>query len=112
MENNYPNLYYHQDYDMALGIVASQPGFKTTLKSKPLMINFLASVMRAGDIMLWSENFLLEASGYSWVGENKTKKPSGGYDDELDAVMIAEYVREETPIFQEQKHPITSYAKI
>ena len=112
MENNYPNLYYHQDYDIMSSSVVSQPGFKTTLKSKPLMINFLAAVLRAGDIMLWSQNFLDEASGYTWDGEKKTRKAAGGYDDELDALMIAEYVREETPLAAEKKYPVMSYIRL
>lgn len=111
MENNYPNIYHHQDYDTLMGETVAQPGWKTSAKTKPIMVDTMGAVLRAGDIMIWSENFLMEASGYMWEG-SKTRSASGGHDDELDALMIALSVRDQTPIMESRAYAPTSYATI
>ena len=111
MEANYPNLYHQMEYDDVLGRVAGQPGWNTTGKTKPIMIDTMAQALRANDIELWSENFLLEASGYMWEGQ-KTRKQPGGYDDELDALMIALQLRENAPIIEEKRYETISYAHL
>ena len=111
LEANYPNLYHHEDYDAFSGHVTQSPGWNTSGKTKPIMIDTMGSALRAGDIILWSENFLLEASGYMWEGQ-KTRKPSGGFDDELDALMIALQVREQAPILDATRMEVTSYASL
>ena len=111
MENNYPDIYHQQDYDALIGSITRQPGWNTSGKTKPIMIDTMATALRAGDIIIWSENFLLEASGYMWEGQ-KTKKSPGGFDDELDALMIALQLREQAPIIEPQKYGVRSYARI
>ena len=109
LENNYPNLYYYRDYDIFLGGEVKEPGWKTTIKTKPIMVDSLAATLRAGDIMLWSENFCLEASSYIWEGNSATHS-SGAHDDELDAVMIALQLREQTPIIESGREKPYTYA--
>ena len=110
MEANYPLIYYHEDYDSFTGTPRDEPGWRTDRKTKPLIVDTMGAALRAGDIEIWSENFCLEASGYVWDGQ--TTKKSGKYDDELDALMIALYVREQTPILEEKRHPPLIYAHL
>ena len=109
MENNYPEIYHHTDYDSLLGMATTKPGWITSGKTKPIMIDAMGAAIRAGDIIIYSENFLLEASGYIWDG-NKADHPPGGYDDELDALMIALQLRETAPITDSGRFKVSSYA--
>mgnify|MGYP001583286105 CR=1 FL=1 len=111
LENNYSKIYYHQDYDSFTGNMVSDPGWKTSGKTKPIMIDTMVAALRSGDLVSYSENFLVEASGYMW-DEKKTKKQPGGYDDELDALMIALQMREISPIISEKRYTPISYARL
>ena len=112
LEKNYPNIYYHVDYDVFKKVNVSEPGWKTSVRTKPMMIDDMAAAIRAGDIMIWSENFFAEASALSMEGQ-KLYCPPGCHDDEVDALMIALQVREQTPIIGSSKsgvHTVTRYA--
>ncbi len=118
LEKNYPNLYYHIDYDEVAKAEITDAGWKTSVKSKPLMINSMVSAFRAHDIINYSENLLLEASTLTWEGgvDSKVKTTSGGNDDEFMAVAIALQVRDQTPVLtdmdsQSLYKPI-SYAEV
>jgi len=111
MENNYPNIYYKLDYDEMLGGMSSKPGWRTDRKTKPIMIDTFGAYLRSNSIVSWSENLMTEASGLTWEG-NTTRTPTGGFDDELDAVMIALQVREQEPIESAKQYKPTSYASL
>ncbi len=111
MESNYPEIYYHEDYDTYTGEASTQPGWRTTGKTKPIMIDTMATALRANDIELWSENFCQEASGFVWDGQ-KTRCQPGEHDDELDALMIALQLREQAPISNYERSAPVSYVRI
>ena len=91
-------------------------GWKTSGKTKPLMVNGMISAFRAGDLISWSENLLLEASTLFWEGgvDSRVKTVSGGNDDEWDAVSIALQVRESLPVYESGKSStvISEYASV
>jgi len=107
MDADYPNIYEHEDYDK---IMVTTPGWNTSSKTKPIMIDDFNTALRAHDIMLWSENLLLEASGAVWEG-NKMKTP-GSHDDELMAVMIALQIRNQTPMYEQRASGAVSYTNL
>lgn len=111
IDANYPNIYHHVKYDDFLGRMDDRPGWSTDVKTKPQMVDSMGVALRANDIMIWSENFLMEASGYMWDGQ-KTKKAPGSFDDELDALMIALQVREQVPIIEATRQEVTSYVSL
>ncbi len=112
LEKNYPNLYYYVEYDDMRASTISEPGWKTNMKTKPMMINDLVAAFRAQDITSWSANLLDEASGLVWDGDKKVKKSSSNvYDDEWDAVSIALQIREQTPVFADERAPVSYYAR-
>lgn len=103
LDKNYPNVFYHCDYDDRVSMNVTDAGWKTSSKSKPLMVNGMIAAFDSGDLVSWSENLLKEASILVWEGgvDSKLKTTSGGNDDEWTAVSIALQVREVTPIMGE-----------
>ena len=99
LERNYPELFYHTDYDTVAGREVTEPGWRTNVKTKPIMVSSLVAAIRAEDIQIWSNNFFDEASGYIWDEDKKRATPFG-HDDELDAVMIALQMREDLPVVE------------
>lgn len=112
LENNYPEIYYYIGYDDVLQMQSSQPGWKTNIKTKPIMISDLDTHFRTDSLVSWSENLMSEAGAYVWVGRDKAKPSGGRHDDELDAVMIALQLRQQTPIIEPRRASITSYARV
>lgn len=109
LERDYPELYYHVDYDEIQAVNVSDAGWKTSGKTKPLMVNGMIQAFRAQDLISWSENLLLEASALVWEGgvDSKVKTVAGGNDDEWDAVSIAIQVRESMPVYETGKDGAT-----
>ena len=115
LEKEYPNLHYHADYDEFKQINSTDAGWKTSMKTKPLMINGMITAFATGDLISWSENLLYEASNLSWENgiDSKVRTSSGCNDDEFIAVSIAIQVRQSAPIADGapgSKIPISSYA--
>lgn len=112
LEKDYPNIYYHLDYDDIKKSNTSEPGWKTSMKTKPTMVTDLVAAMRANDLISYSQNLLDEGSALSWEGQQKVYCPPSAYDDEWDALSIALQLREQTPIIEDIKAPhVFSYAK-
>jgi hypothetical protein len=118
LDKNYPNIYYHLDYDEVAKQDMADAGWKTSAKSKPIMINSMVSCFRAHDLISYSENLLLEASSVTWDNgvDSKVKTTSGGNDDEFMAVAIALQVREQMPVLstssQAESYKPIHYAKV
>jgi len=116
---NYPNIFTHEEYNSLTGSVTFVQGYRVNVNTKPQMVSTLAAALRSNDLISWSDNLMVEASGYVYEkspsGRLKTNKAGGGFDDELDAVMIALQARQEIPVndFIDTKRcdPI-SYARI
>ena len=111
LEHNYPRLYYYRDYNVALNIEVSQPGWLTSGRTRPMMIDTFSSAIRSGDLITWSENLLKEASSFQFIGQ-KAEAPAGEHDDELMAMMIAVIVREQTPVSRGSRFRPISYIKL
>jgi len=102
LEKEYPNLYYHTDYDQMKAANITDVGWKTSMRTKPLMVNGMIQVFQSRDLISWSENLLAEASGLTWEGgtDSRIKTSAGGNDDEWDAVSIALQIREGLPVYE------------
>lgn len=114
LDEYYPNIHYHVDYDAIIKDRVLQPGWKTSRMTKPIMVDALAAAVRSHDIQFWSENLIDECSSYIWQANETAGHGPGQHDDELDAVMIALQVRERAPVenaLMEARRPkIESYA--
>lgn len=116
LEKNYPNLYYHSDYNDFLKQNITDVGWVTSGRTKLPMVNGMITMFRSGELISFSENLLLESSGLTWEGQvdSRIQTPPGGNDDEFIAVSIALQVMELEPIiYYDEKRPrATSYARI
>jgi len=115
LDREYPNLHYHAEYDEFKQINMSDAGWKTSGKTKPLMINGMITAFSTGDLISWSENLLYEASNLVWENgiDSKVRTSSGSNDDEFIAIAIALQVRDNVPIASAGYHseiPVSSYA--
>ena len=115
LDREYPNLHYHAEYDEFKQINMSDAGWKTSGKTKPLMINGMITAFSTGDLISWSENLLYEASNLVWENgiDSKVRTSSGCNDDEFIAIAIALQVRDNVPIASAGYHseiPVSSYA--
>lgn len=111
LENNYPNIYYYEDFDILTATPSKEPGWRTNRKTKPIMVDTMGATLRAGDLVSWSSNLMDEAAAYVW-DEDVAKKTAGKYDDELDAVMIALQLRNNVPLIASKRYGVKSYARI
>ena len=115
LEKNYPNLYYHLDYNEIMKQNIYDAGWVTSSRTKLPMVNGVQAAFRSHDLMSWSENLLLEASALTWEGavDTKIKTPPGGNDDEFDAIAIALQIRESEPVInEERKASVGRYASV
>ena len=117
IQHNYENLYHHRDYDVWQGKETTEPGWYTSNKTKPLMVDAMKAAFRAGDFITYSENLLNEALAFQYVGSTpermKMQAAPGESDDEIIAAMIALIVREQEPsAMDETRYPAEVYAEL
>lgn len=84
---HYKNLYKHKDYDQK-GKMVKKIGWKTTLKTKPLLINDFAEWFHNNDIFIRSADTLNEMKTYVYDGSS-TNAESGKHDDTVIASALA-----------------------
>jgi len=64
-------------------------GWVTTGSSKPQMIEELDRVIRSGELVLRSKQFISEARKFNYLGSSKMGAPSGSHDDIVMAMAVA-----------------------
>ncbi len=89
-EVGYPSIYYHIDYDQLMKRAVSAPGWNTSSKTKPIMMNGLREAIRDGDIIVRWAQFIEEAMTFS--DDRKDKGPGVTWDCVI-AVAITWAVR-------------------
>ncbi len=89
---NYPNLYYHKEYDVS-GMAKTSLGWITSSKSRPIMISDFASALKTRSFVTQDETILNEALGMRWKGD-RAEAETGEHDDTAFAGMIAYSVRQ------------------
>jgi hypothetical protein len=87
---NYPNLYSHTEYNATTEGV--RPGWLTTTRSKPIMIDTLAAAIRERRPYRW-RIFIEEAMRYVVDDKGQTGASGDYHDDTVIAAAIAEQMR-------------------
>lgn len=86
----YPNLYVEQTVDHAYGDkMTRKAGWLTTSKTKPLIIDNLAALIRQGEGGIADKELLEELRTYVIDGRGKTNAAHGCFDDRVIAYAIA-----------------------
>ena len=111
LDNNYPNIYYHKDYDTSPLKLPSQPGWLTSGKTRASMIDMMATALRSGDLTTYDKVLLEEAASFQIVGQ-RYEAPPGEHDDSLFAIMIALSVREQQPLSNAPRPRVESYISL
>jgi len=92
-QEHYDKIYYHKD-PLHLEKRA-EIGFPMDRHTKPAIIDAFSELIVNGELVTYSANGIAEARQYRYLGNvgESVGPPYGGYDDELDTDMIANYVR-------------------
>ncbi len=110
IHEHYPSVYRYHDYNKVIDDPSNlQPGWLTSGKTKPVMIDNLNQGVGDGTFTSWSENLFNEMSSMIYKGQKESGAPAGEYDDEAMAVMIALTVRSNQPIVPIKRYPVMSY---
>lgn len=86
--NRYTNLYKYKHYD-AKGKLRKKPGFETSGKSRPIIINRLVEWFDKGQVCINSKGLLNEMKTFQMDDNGKVQAASGAKDDRVMAFCMA-----------------------
>lgn len=86
--NRYVNLYKYRSYD-SRGKMRKKPGFETSLKSRPIIINRFVEMFDKGEICVNSKDLLNEMKAFQVDNNGKVQAVAGAKDDRVLALCMA-----------------------
>jgi hypothetical protein len=90
----YPNIYFETKVDTQTEDETITYGFRTTVKTKPLIIDKLRAAYREKDIEVYDKLTLRECLTYVVKDDGKMEAESGCYDDCVMSLAIANFIHE------------------
>jgi hypothetical protein len=93
---NYPNLYYTTEIDKITERESTTFGFRTTVKSKPLIIDQLRARVREGEIEINDKVTLGEMQTFVINESGAMEAENGCFDDSVIALALANHINEGT----------------
>jgi len=103
---NYPYLYLRERFSEVEKKVTKEVGWWTDRKTKPLMLGYLAELIRTRQIpSLPDEETLRELSSFTRKPNGRLEAAEGSHDDMVIALAIAFFVLKENPYVE--KKPLT-----
>jgi hypothetical protein len=90
----YPDLYFETHVDKQTEDETVVFGFRTTVKTKPLIIDMLRAAYREGEIEVNDKTTLRECQSYVVTDEGKLEAESGCHDDCVMSLAIANFIHE------------------
>lgn len=102
----YPNVFTNVTEDQMTDIETPQLGFRTTVKSKPLIIDDLRAAQRKGELKLHDRVTMDEMMTYVVKESGKTEAEESCHDDCVMALAIANHIHDGvyTPIRMSHDH--------
>lgn len=102
----YPNVYTDVVEDKMTDIDTPNLGFRTTMKSKPLIVDGLRAAQRKGELKLYDKVTMHEMMTFVVKESGKTEAEEGCYDDCVMALAICNHIHEGvwTPIQVTEAH--------
>lgn len=108
----YPNLYSEKILDERSSRTARKLGFHTTVKSKPLIIDYLRELIREREIKLHSPKLLDELQTFVNFPDGKMAAQPGSHDDCVMSLAIAAFGAKMYPATgQIQKRAVPFYKR-
>ncbi len=89
-ELKYPNLYMETTVDQRSQKRTKRLGWQTTTKSKPLMIDHLAALLRDGESGICNKDTVAECQTYVIEDNGATNAQEGCFDDRVISYAIAQ----------------------
>ena len=86
--NRYINLYKYRSYD-AKGKMRKKPGFETSAKSRPIIINRFVEMFDKGEVCVNSKGLLNEMKSFQADNNGKVQAVAGAKDDRVLAFCMA-----------------------
>lgn len=86
--HRYINLYKYRSYD-AKGKMRKKPGFETSLKSRPIIINRFVELFEKGEVCINSKGLLNEMKAFQVDNNGKVQATAGAKDDRVLAFCMA-----------------------
>lgn len=107
-DHAYPNLYFETSVDKQTEQETVTFGFRTTVKTKPLIIDQLRASLRDDDLTLNDKTTIRECLTYVVSEEGKLEAEKGCHDDTVMALAIANHIHEGrfTPVEVSEDHYI------
>ena len=87
----YENVYKHRDYDQK-GRARLKPGFPTTSKTRPLILDDLDEAISSGELKIPDRTMIGELLQFQMI-DGKPQAPLDGYDDLVMALAIGIHLR-------------------
>jgi hypothetical protein len=87
-KNRYLNLYKYKQYD-SKGRVRKKPGFETSGKSRPIIINRFVEWFDKGEVCINSKGLLNEMKTFQMDDKGKVQAVTGSKDDRVMAFCMA-----------------------
>lgn len=96
-KSGYPNVYWHKDPDQLRGRPA-KPGFNTNKRTRKVILDTLAAVLRNDQLKFNCDRFRGECGTFVWSERHDTFRAArGSHDDCVMAMAIAVYVAGRRP---------------
>lgn len=107
----YPNVYTDIGEEDVVDRFSQKLGFRTTAKTRPLIIDRLRAAIRDGEIEINDRETLQEMLTFSVNAEGKMRAEPGKYDDLVMSLCIANHVhvRSYAPVPVSDDHYITAF---
>ena len=87
--HNYPNLYFDKTLDERSNRATRKIGFKTSVKSKPVLVDYLRELIRERELIVRTPKVLDELQTFVFLPNGKTAAQPGSHDDCVMALALA-----------------------
>ncbi|MBU97609.1 MAG: hypothetical protein CL429_00810 [Acidimicrobiaceae bacterium] len=87
--HNYPMLYFDRTLDERSNRATRKIGFKTSIKTKPVLVDYLKELIREEEILIHSPKVIDELQTFVFLSNGKTEAQSGSHDDCVMALALA-----------------------
>ena len=106
-ESGYPWLYYRQRFDVTRNRHTSEPGFRTDLKTRELIISYLDGLIMADSLNLQVRAILEQMITFVYdKASGRADHLDGCHDDLLFALMIAAWIAHHEKPVREAEHDL------
>jgi hypothetical protein len=92
-ECRYGAIYCHKDWWKRERKIVEVEGFPTTIKTRPIALNFVNRFIMDHPELIWDEKFIDEALVFVRDEKGKPAAADGAHDDRVSARWVAHYVR-------------------